>query len=155
MSLNTNKRLERFETRIKTELLLVLKMYKKIWIEYEFNEILVKIDDYEIIITNDYPFQMPIVKWKNRLFSQLLKPPTVRITKLIYDLYHICLCCETMFSLKYFWFPTHNVVDVLNEIERIRKIKTNVKYHIVLPEIATKFQLPIELQYFMYRYLCV
>jgi hypothetical protein len=100
---------------------------------------------YEIKITENYPFCAPSILVNGKLYSDLLKKNSN--SKFIYFLTgHDCLFCNS-FMNRYVWTPKIKILDMIDEIQKNIKIKQNIIYKIHIDKIKDKYlirDIPIE-----------
>jgi hypothetical protein len=85
----------------------------------------------------NYPFEKPKVYINGDPYSSTLRTPaSVRLHKYLKRTGIDCLCCSTLFC---HWQVTNTINTFLTEIAYFNKIKSNVKYHIILEELVRKY----------------
>jgi predicted nucleotide-binding protein (sugar kinase/HSP70/actin superfamily) len=130
-------------------------------IEKEFQELSlvyanVTIDEYVITLDNKkfvfdkcYPFKSPMVYiGGDTYFAYLRAPP--RIQSILQKNGLHCLCCN---SILCDWTPMYRINTILDELHSFNKIKSDIKYHLIIEEIAKKNNVIQNVKSNIYPYL--
>jgi hypothetical protein len=105
-------------------------------ITFAVNCINIEIKNVRFIIYDCYPFKCPSVFVFDRPYSHFLKSHSPRITKLLHTLKYPCLCCNTVICD---WSPSYRLTKIIDEITDNNLIKRQIKYYMILEDIAVKY----------------
>ncbi len=144
--LNTNLSIKPtgIKYRINNEITHLFNQCKKISAEHDNNSILLKIKNnnknYEMRLLSDYPFKPPSnILYNNINLKNRLSNCPQRIKKILKHMYNInCFCCDTILC-ETNWIPTMNICYLINEIDKIMKIKKEIQIILSCNEIRDKF----------------
>jgi hypothetical protein len=94
---------------------------------------------YEIDLSHDYPFKPPKNIIYNGLhFKQSLSHWPHKAQSILKNKYNIdCLCCDTIISGSK-WTPAINTSHIINEIDKLTKIKKEIKIILMCDTIRNK-----------------
>jgi len=97
----------------------------------------------KIIFGKDYPFTKFEVIYNDNPYYSFLKTTNPKIVNLLIKLKYGCLCCTTMFCD---WRLTHTINDFLAELKLFKRIKTEIKYIIMINNLQKKYEkIPMQL----------
>jgi hypothetical protein len=95
---------------------------------------------YDLDLPSDYPFKSPINIFYNGInYKKNLSDCPKRIQKILKTKYYInCFCCDTIIYGS-IWTPSMNTSHIINEIDKIQKIKKEVIIILLCDEIRKKY----------------
>lgn len=132
--------------RIKNEFLDIIEKYKTVTFTKNEADITVSIDNVIIIITKNYPFKPPTILLNGSSFSNFITPPNSHINALIRIVTekNECLFCASIIKNDKLWNPTMNILHVMREVDKIKKLKGNVKMMLSIENICSSFSVKIQ-----------
>jgi len=95
---------------------------------------------YDIVLPNDYPFKIPTnIRHNGRDYKKSLFIHSDKIKILLKRFYNIdCLCCNTIICGSS-WMPTMNISLIINEIDKMSKIKKEIKIRLLCDEVRARY----------------
>jgi hypothetical protein len=99
------------------------------------------IDNKIIIISKNYPFEMPKLYIKNIEYYNYLYINNIKINNILNKNLNIkCLCCSSILCNTN-WHPKYSLMDILKEIESVNNIKLQIKNIIYLEILSKKYNI--------------
>ena len=96
---------------------------------------------FDIILSNDYPFKIPLsVIVNGRDYRQILSTNEPKINEYLKKYYYIgCLCCFSIMCPDN-WMPTYNISHVINDMMKNIRIKRELLLYILCDNIKIKYR---------------
>jgi ubiquitin-protein ligase len=94
---------------------------------------------YEIDLSHDYPFKPPKnILYNGTHFKESLSNWPFKAQHILKNKYNIgCLCCDTIISGTK-WTPAINTSHIINEIDKLTKIKKEIKIILMCDRMRNK-----------------
>ncbi len=98
-----------------------------------------KMNNYNFIMDNQYPFRPPKIIYNNKPYYNLLKLPSKRFTSVLEKIYNnSCICCKSL-DCKYNWSPAITMNLIIKDISKTRKLKRYIVIYILQMQIKDKY----------------
>jgi hypothetical protein len=96
-------------------------------------------NNYEIDLSYDYPFKPPKnILYNGIHFKESLSRWPLKAQQILKNKYNIgCLCCDTIISGTK-WTPAINTCHIINEIDKLTKIKKIIKIILTCDRVRNK-----------------
>lgn len=128
--------------RLSVELLEdLIPEYKSINIVYDETKTTITLKNITIILNSDYPFRPPTVLVNNNPYHKFILPPcSSRISEILHQETHTCLCCHSIIKNPSLWSVAHRIKHIMSEINSVSKLKQRVKYIMAIEDICKLFE---------------
>ena len=132
-------------TRIMNEIGNLIFQCKSVKTEFNNENIKLFIESnnnfYKIILSNDYPFKMPIKLYINDIsYKKYLYTNDIKIKEYLKKYYGLeCFCCSSLMCANN-WTPIHNISKIINDIDNTIRINNEIILYILCDEIKDKYR---------------
>lgn len=94
---------------------------------------------YTFVLNHNYPFSQPTVYINNKSYTQFVTISSLLSLKMVKEIWgYECLCCNTYMCANN-WRPTITLINIINEIQVYRNIRTAIMYKVLCKKIALKY----------------
>ena len=96
---------------------------------------------FDIILSNEYPFKIPLsVVINGRDYKKILAVNEPRVNEYLKKHYHTsCLCCTSIMCPDN-WIPMYNISHIINDIMNNIKIKHHIFLYMLCDSIKIKYR---------------